>query len=146
LGKAELVDEDVYTGSVYFIGDSKLLYFKDVEDYEGDLYINGKNIDSDVYVYYSMIRYTDDTVYYVTDYDDEDGCGTLKMTTGKKGVKLYDDVHSFSLLPDGTVVFLYDYSDKHFTGELYYCSGKKAKKIDEDVSCIVSYSYVTSEN
>ncbi|MCR4600012.1 MAG: zinc-ribbon domain-containing protein [Acetatifactor sp.] len=134
LGKADKVDSDVSTRLLSLNSDDKIYYAKDVKNGTGDLYVNKKKLDSDVYV--GRVSYSKKTkqFFYLTDYSN--GKGTLKV--GKsKGKKVMDDVSRFVVLPDGKVLFLYDYSTKYYKGELYLYKGGKPVKLDDEVSDIL---------
>lgn len=138
VGKAEVYDSDVYTGYCSFINDTDFKYLKDCKDGEGELYINGKKIDSDVEAYY-VEAYSDlEEIFYFTDWNDEKHCGTLKVYDGKESVKIADDVYSFSVVPDGRVLYLCDYSNKYYRGELHEWANGETRKIDDDVVYVFS--------
>ena len=136
-GKSELYDSDVYTGFTRFAGDEKLLYFKDLKNGKGELYLDGEKIDYDVSGQY--INYNNDTgkVTYFTDWNSEKNYGTLKAYAKKEAVKISDDVHEYHVIPNGDILYLYDYSTQYYRGELYLWNSKKAEKIDDDVSFII---------
>lgn len=115
----------------------KLYYYKDYDgdDWAGTLYCNGEEIGDDVYEFY----YDEDTgaTYFLND-ESKSYCGTLyRYESGKKPVKLADDVAYFVVMNDQYVAILDDYSSKRERGELKLISakdGKKTKKVDEDVA------------
>ena len=135
----EKLDEDVYPGYVSYLSNGKLAYFKDMDRYgeSGDLYIEGKNIDTDVYTY--SLNYSDilGAMIYYCDYDDGDQMGTLTICKNKTPEKVSDDVYAYQVNEAGQLYYLYDYSDRHYTGELYLLDGSKPKKIDEDVTALL---------
>lgn len=137
LENTELYESDVYPGIVYFVGDDKLLYFKDYKENKGELYIDQEKVDYDVYAY--TIGYDEDLdkVTYFTDWNSEKGYGTLKLYSKKETEKIADDVRDYFTLPNGDVLYLYDYSQKYYHGDLYLWNGKKAEKIDDSVVCIL---------
>ena len=152
VGKAEVYDSDVFLGSCGFVSDTELEYFKDYKDGKGDLYINKNKIDYDVQDYIEFdncgvwpIEHSDSgKVFYLTDWNDDKGYGTLKVFNGKEAVRIADDVHSFSVLPDGRVLYLYDYSLNYYKGELHEWSDGETRKIDDDVVCVLrirNYKY-----
>lgn len=142
IGKAEVYDNDVYSGYSYFVDEDEFMYFKDVKSGKGELYIDKDKVDYDVELY-STIEYDSDLnrLLYYTDWNDEKDLGTLKAYNGKKSVKISDDVHDFTVTPDGRVLYLYDYSVKNYRGELFEWSKNKAKKLDEDVVAILDIIY-----
>lgn len=134
--KPELYDSDVYSYSAYIYND-KYVYYKDVKDSEGELYVDKQKIDYDVKLYDFVFPDESDAVIYMTDWNDEKAYGTLKMFKKGKAVKIADDVHSYEITPNDEIMYLYDYSANRKKGELYNYKNKKAKKIDEDVVAIV---------
>lgn len=138
-GDKEKLDSDVYNGYIYIVWDSSVSYAKDVkaEDDKGDLYVDGKKIDIDVYLFS-----TDDsdskTLRYYSDYKSEKKVGTLKQyVNGKEPVKIADDVFTYTVLPTGDMLYLSDYSLTRFRGTLFRYAGGKAVQLDEDVTAII---------
>lgn len=134
--KTEKADEDVCVRYSYF-RNGVYIYFKDVKDYKGELYMNGKKVDDDAYVY--SVNYSEKTkslLYYV-DWNSEKERGTLKKYNGKKATLIKDDVHSYLFTPAGEVLFLYDYSVDSYRGELWILNGSKTAKLDDDVVAII---------
>ena len=120
-----------YYGSEY---SDYFVYFKDVKDDEGDLYVNGELVDSEVYVR-STVRYNPGSkalVYYV-DYDAEKSEGALKVWDGKKSEEIYDEVYHYSILDSGEVLVGYDHSSSDSTVTLASWKGGKLTEICEDV-------------
>ena len=127
----ELVDDDVSRYSCRIFNDS-VLYIKD-----GELYMDGKFIDDDVYSGYMLLDAENDKVYYMQDWNSNKQYGTLMCYNMKESVTIKDDVSDVILAPDGSVLFLYDYNINHLKGELWILDGKKATKLDDDVSYIL---------
>lgn len=135
--KAELYDSDVCIDYCRFLSDTDFMYFKEIKDGKGELYINKNQIDSDVSA--SGIVFCSDLgkVFYRTDWSKAKEYGTLKVYDGKESVKIGGDINSFTVTPDGRVLYLYDYSTKYRKGELYEWSDGETRKIDDDVTCIL---------
>lgn len=132
VGKAKLYDKDVYCYYNWFVNEDDLMYFKDVDAWVGELYINKNKVSSDVETDSVTFGYFDtDDVYYYTDVDDEEG--TLNVYNGKKSKEVSEDVYDFTVTPDGRVLYLVDYNTEKHKGELYEWNGRKSRKIDEDV-------------
>lgn len=133
LGELKLVDEDVYSSYGRFLANGKLAYFKDVSDrtYEGDLYLDGKEVDYDVYIY--SIDYSEamDALLYATDTKQGEG-GTLKILKGKKPQIVGEDIHTYHITGSGKLYYLADYSERKSVGEMYVY-GRKDGHLDEDV-------------
>ncbi|MBR6675928.1 MAG: zinc ribbon domain-containing protein [Clostridia bacterium] len=149
--KPEKVDEEVYVGrSAFFLG-KKIVYLKDYDEEKGEaeLYVDKKSIASEVHTdeYGSYIRWDSENgnIFFFTEWDSEDGYGTLNVYNGKKVNKIHEEVVAgYKINEKGDVLFLYDVSEKHHTGELWYYNGK-AKKLDDDVVGIVDYIRITKE-
>lgn len=137
----ELYDSDVYIYhySCYFVDENKLLYFKNVSDdgWTGDLYIDKKEIDYDVYVEPNLIAYEDGVIAYFTDWNSNKQYGTLKMYNGKEKTKVADDVHFFTIAQDGGILYLHDYSLNYYKGTLSLYKNGKREKVDDDVSTLL---------
>ena len=118
-----------YYGSEY---SDYFVYFKDVQESEGDMYINGELADSGVYVR-NTVRHNPDQkalVYYV-DYDAEKEVGTLKTWDGKTGTEIYDDTYSYEIVDNGDILVAYDEKDDIVT--LAVWNGKELTEISDDV-------------
>lgn len=83
-GKVKDVDEDVYYYDLGFTQEGKFYYFKDVEDGEGTLIFNGKEVDTEVY--YNGYGFMGSKPYYMKEV--ENGEGTLYV----KGKEIVEDV------------------------------------------------------
>ena len=137
VSKPELYDTEVKSTSCSFISDNEFRYFKDLNNQGGDLYINKKYVDSDVY-HSNLYRYSHlNPAVYFTDWDEDTQSGTLNIYDGKNSVTIADDVYDLSGTPDGKLLYLYDYSLKNCTGELYQWSNGRSTKIDDDVVAII---------
>ena len=105
------------------------VYFKDVKNGEGELFINGKSAADDVYVRGLLYNPGKKTVMFYMDM--KDGEGTLCMHNGKKLTEIAEDVCGYSIHRNGKVAFKSDYKDGEYTLNLY--TGK-VKLVAEDVS------------
>ncbi len=143
LGKAEEIDTEVYPSGISVTSDGHVIYFKDVKDNEGELFIDAKKIDDDVKL--NSVTYMKDSkkVVYYSDWDSEKSRGTAEIATLKgKTTKIGDDISNMVITPDDEVLFLTEY--KNNQGELYRFSGSKAKKLDDDVVGILHYNNYTN--
>lgn len=104
------------------------VYFKDVENGEGELFINGQSVADDVYTGGMLYNPGEKAIMFFTDV--KDGEGTLNMHNGKKFTEIAQDVVSYSIHDSGDVVFTTDLKDSEFTLNLY--TGK-VKEIAQDV-------------
>lgn len=132
----ELYDSDVsyYTG----LGEDTIAYFKDVNEEDiGDLYVNKKSVDYEVYIYSVTYHSETNTIYYGTDWNVDSETATLKYYKDDKPVKVADDIHDFYLLDDGRVLYLYDYSLNRYTGELHVFENGKSRKVADDVVAVI---------
>lgn len=143
-GTPEQYDYDVSYRSFDLDSKGDIIYYKNVNENssEGDLYINGKEIDYDVCLYDTV--FLDDAVLYYTDWNNEKSYGTLKMFKNGTKTKIADDVHEYDIIDNGDILYLYDYSMNYYTGTLYLFNGGDPKKIDDDVTALIpSHDYET---
>lgn len=136
--KPELYDSDVYSYRVVF-GD-RLMYWKDVKNDVGDLYLNKEKVDYEVSVDRTYAHKDTESIFYYTDWNSGKQQGTLKKYAKGKIEKIADDVSQYAALSSGEVLYLYDYSQKYYKGDLYLMKNGKAKKIDEEVIGILQIS------
>lgn len=136
VGEAEKVESDIYAYSYYSYANGDLVYFKDVENSTGTLYVNGEKVEKDVRVD-SIRRNINDDFYFLSDVDSNEG--TLNLYNGKKVSEIADDVlAAIAVTPDGGVLYLVDYNMEKLEGELYYSkNGKEGKLLDEDVTFVL---------
>jgi|GEM_PF-1792357 len=141
-GEPEFVDDDVAYKDCGLI-DDHLMYFKDCRENrsgatEGDLYMDGEFVDSDVYT--SQARYDDDQdrLMYLTDFNREKNKGELRIWKNGKTETAAEDVSGFvfETVRSG-VLYLGDYSVKKGEGTLYYYDRGKSEEIDDDVTSII---------
>lgn len=140
-GKFELYDEDVYYNNAQFVDGSKFIYFKeyDSEDAEGELYLDKKLVDSDVYANSVVYEKDLNSLLYFKEWNSEKYYGTLCIAkVGGKGKKVADDVHTYGFTSKGELLYLKDYSMSSYSGELYMYTDGKSKKVDSDVNAILS--------
>lgn len=112
-----------YHYSDYFV------YFKDVENGMGELYVNGEMVEEDVYV--DDIRYNSGKDALVFFMDVKNGEGDLMIFNGKKAELIAEDVYSYSIHENGNIAFKYDTKDGE--GSLALYTGK-VKEVSEDVT------------
>ncbi len=138
-GKPELYDSDVYAVNAYFISFDKFVYFKDVKSDSGDMYLDKKQIDSDVYWY--SVNYLEESgaIVYMTDWNDDKDEGTLKIWKKGKSEKIADDVCDLGFTPEEDIMYMTDYSTKSCTGTLCVYKNGKSQKVDDDVIAIIPY-------
>ena len=129
----------LYTGASFGLSEvpeanagNLFVYFKDVKDSEGELFINGKSAAEDVYTRGIVYNPGKKAVMFYMDMDG--GEGTLCMHNGKKLTEISEDVFGYTVHRSGDVAFKTDYKDGAYTVSLY--TGK-VKVVGEDVSSFV---------
>lgn len=135
----ELSDHDVYIYNRYFDQNDKFVYFKDVNDAHGEMYIDQEKIDYDVYLYSIWCFEEENKVIYFTDMNSEKAEATLKIYQDGVATKIADDVHAnnYVVTADGRILYLQDYSREHYRGELYEWNNGEKRKLDDDVTYIL---------
>ena len=135
VSKPTLYDSEV---SLFSAIDTHVSYAKnfDKESSDFDLYWDKALVDSDVR---RVLQYhkNSQALYYVTDFDNEDQTGTLKIYQDKKSEKIADDVYQCTLIDNGDLAYLADYNKEKSRGDLYIYNGKKSEKADTDVTVIL---------
>jgi len=136
VSNARVICDEINSSMGYsFTNELGLIYFTDVNDRnEGTLYLDEKEIASDVYIYETMVQ--NGCIYFKTDISSNTGFFSLSCYDGKVN-PIADDIKDYYVLDDGSVLYLTDYSNKSYTGELYRYDGGKPEKIDTDVVAIV---------
>lgn len=137
--KPEVVNDGVYHYYGLYFEDDWFVYFKDVKDDEGDLYIDGVLVDSDVALNKGTTKSSGWLLYY-TDYDKEKEYGVLKAWDGKNSLEIYDEAHGYRPMEDGSVILYYDLSSDGETASLAHWNGKTLTDICEDVWGFLSLS------
>lgn len=136
-GTPSKIDSDVNSLQILHKNDS-LLYFKNVKDYSGDMYIGNKLVDSDVYIYGNYEMVGSDFITYYVNYDGDKMTGTLKVYTGKNSVKIGDDIHSQYAVSEKRIIYMTNYNSDYNKGDIYLYNGTdKKKEIDTDVTEII---------
>jgi len=145
-GAREKLDSDVYGDWISIAWGTSVTYFKNrtavksgdegISYYKGDLYVDGKEVDFDVYMN-SVDADDKKVIRYRTDYNAEKKTGTLKQYKDGKAVKIADDVFSYVVQPNGDLLYLNDWSNTRYKGTLNRYTGGKSTKLDEDVSSII---------
>jgi len=137
VGKAEVYDEEVYGHWIRLTEDGHVLYFKDVSDNAGELFMDKESVDYDVEMMNVQYDKNSGRVFFYTDWDYEKELGTLKVSGSKKAEKINDDVNDYVILPNGDVLYLYDYDIDDYVGELHLYHGGKSEMLDEDVAALI---------
>ncbi|MDR1203928.1 MAG: zinc ribbon domain-containing protein, partial [Peptococcaceae bacterium] len=135
-GKMELYDSDVSEFFTFGGDGNSPVYFKDVRNNMGDLYVDKVRADFDVYVSSVMSAKNTKTLVYSTDWDGSRQYGTLKIYDGT-AKKIADDAHIFFPINDKCVLYLLDYDTDRGRGDLYFYDGDKGSKLDEDVTGLI---------
>ncbi len=118
--------------------EGRVVYFKDVKEGKGDLYINKERVDTDVWLESIQPVFGTKTYVFFTDWNENKKYGTLKIYNGKKTSKIADDVHSFWGIDEKHVVYLLEYSASRSKGDAYLYDGSSKKTlVDNDVLTII---------
>ena len=133
-GKLEEID-DAENGELLLAYENGLYYLKDKDDsfdFDGDLYLNGEEIATDV----SCVKRIGETEMFsfISDFEREEMSGTLNIKNGKNIKQVAEDVYYYECLEDGTAILITNYSKEYKEGDLLYFDGKKLRKLDSDVS------------
>ena len=140
-----LYDEEVYAWYLRMVDDNDVVYFKDVEDGVGELFMNAEHVDYDVSLWNGVAYYeTLDQLVYFIDWDEEEYRGTLKMSGGDKASKVGDDVADYIVLDDGRILYLADYDMEDGIGELKIYAKGDSETLDSDVVALIPV-YTASE-
>ena len=133
VGKPQLHASDVCNLALFFNENDQLTYYKNVnyDSYKGDMFVNDKEIDYDVRLWFVIAK--DDMLLYYTDWDYDKSEGTLKMYKDGTKTKIVDEVHDFDVAEDGEIFYLCDYSNNYYAGTLYRYNKGKPEKIADDV-------------
>lgn len=133
--KPEFVDEDVYPYLLRQV-DNHLIYFKnyDSNNNRGDLWVDGKEVDSDVCGY--KLYFNEGAIFYYSDWNEDKRNGTLKLYKKDKTTKIADDVYS-CMLKEDSILYLHDFSWNSYTGSLFRYENGNSEKISDDVNCII---------
>lgn len=140
----EEIDSGINNGK-YIIKDGKMLYSKDNEGLSYELYIDGEKIDSNI-PYGHAVMYNGDGIYYLTDYDDSVGKGTLKCyKSDGKTETIAENVHSFDIAQSGELLYIsdvvvlnIDFEEYVGGGDLYVYKNGESKLIDSEVTDIIT--------
>ena len=135
MAEGKLMDEDVYASFGYFLQNGKLVYFKEYNDRnsEADMFMEGAEVDYDVYLY--GLSYSEDmgALIYKTDAKNGEG-GTLKMLKGKKPEVVGEDIYTYQIV-GSKLVYLTDYNERRWQGEMRLFGAKEM--LDEDVAALL---------
>lgn len=135
-GKAELYDQDVYSGFLYLV-DDHVYYHKDydVESHLSGLYVDKTQVAEDVYA--GTHAYYQGAFFYYTDYDTAKQHGTLHRYADGKSEQIDEEVREFTVTSEGEILYLYDFSQKYQYGTLYRYNGGDREMIDEEVQYLL---------
>ena len=119
LGEAKVVAENVYDYS--FDSENNLYTFRDTEfDEDGysassDLYINDKQIDTDVYA--TVKRFETGECLYKTEYSAKDSASKLRLFNGKESITVADEVYSVYAMSPDKIFYIDDIDDDEYPAE-----------------------------
>ncbi len=138
----EMREKNVYVGSNFFLGD-RFLYFNNVDESNsmGDMYMDGKKIDSNVYIYQSFENEPNAGLFvYVKNVVEDSSSFTVMLYKDKKTYKIADHVSSYKVIGINTLVYVSGDVAAGNNENLYIYDGKKTKLIDRGVNRIISPS------
>jgi hypothetical protein len=137
------VDEDVCSYTLLDEDDS-IVYFKDLKDDSGDLYMDGNFIAYDVFAdNLSCIEGSSSLIFY-TDFSDKSYSGTLNLFKNNKLTKVADDVSFFVAVNNGQIVYLADYNMEKARGDaMLYNGSDKPVMVDTDITALIDTSKLT---
>ncbi len=125
------IDEKVFYAH---LENGALVYEKNYNGKEFDLYVDSKLVDEGVNAYF--IKYTDNKIAYLTDYDNDTNSGTLKLFDGNSSKEIAKNVFDFDFSFNGDVIYLFDYSLEDLKGTLSVYNGE-AVKLNENVKLLM---------
>lgn len=134
--KPKKVDDGVYVYSASFQEDS-YVYYKDVQTEKkcGDLYMDGKWVDSDVRM--GTVRCEGKSIAYISEWNADRKCGILKTYTTRMPVTVHSEVVNYVFLTSGEIVYLCDYDGEKYTGKLSIYDGNESRKVDDEVVSLI---------
>lgn len=132
-----LLDTDVKSYDL-FTTDDNCVYFKNVQSDAGDLYVDGKKVKSDVYTNACKYAEKSDALFFLTDWDKEQKCGTLMMYQNGSVRTIAENVYTYVTTDRGSVVLLTDYEGEKKQGMLKVYSGGRLITVTSGVSAITS--------
>ena len=157
LGQPVKLDVDISLDTVTFMENSRLRYFAERISDAGDLYIDGKLIDSNVLLYKYKCKPSDYWVYppfpqttveycvktgatiYYTDFDSQQETGTLKLYNGEASVVIDENVTNFQITESGDVFYLLNYDFSRYTGQLWVYRNGERHLVDNGVTDLISF-------
>lgn len=127
--------DDVSSFIVY--GEDVVTRSNSYDDTIMGLYTGGKYYEvSDSAGY--QFQYSRGTLYYLDDFSNKDGSGTLMKFRNGKSEKIDTDVFDIFVRSENDVVYIKDYNTKRNYGDLYHKRGNsEPTRIDTDVSNII---------
>ena len=111
------------------------------EEYASNLSLclNGQVVDADVRSYSGKLVGNGKKIVYMTDWNEKEQKGTLRVATGTDSIWIADDVSYFASNDDGNIAFLEDYNFDENRGDLKIFRNNKIMLIDNDVKFILNH-------
>lgn len=134
-GAYKLVAENLINSIKDMISDVGLIYLVKENDTNTLKYISGGKssvISTNVYSEYITISETENAVYYLKDY--ENNQGKLMLYNGIINSKIADDVNSFIYINDDLMYATKNFDEKSSTCDLYRLNGSKLTLVYKGVS------------
>jgi hypothetical protein len=131
-------DEDVCSFNLTGENDT-LVYYKnmtDLSNLSGDLYIDGKEADTNVFVNSANTLPGTKNIIYAKDYNKVTDTYALKQYDGADTLVIGKDVYQHELF-DNKVVYLANDNSTNKSGVLWFYDGTESSRLDEDVSSVM---------
>lgn len=137
-GTLNIAEVDQNVSYLSCILNGSMYYIKDENNSKGDLWCDGKKIDTDVYKYSPRPLSEALSVVYASDYNEEKQRGVMKSYDGTEIKTIAEDVHMYLELPGTGLAVLSDYSSKDLAGDLkLYTEDGNFSLLDENVESIL---------
>lgn len=134
------VIEDEAVSSFYLTGENDtLVYYKNITDLSnlsGDLYVDGKVVDTNVFVVSANTLPGTKNIIYAKDYNNVTDTYTLKQYDGEVTQEIGKEVYHHELF-DHKVIYLSDDNSSNKTGILWLYDGTGSSRLDEGVSSVM---------
>ncbi len=139
-GTAETLDSGIENLQREVVTKDGIYYMRDydIDDKTGDLYLNGRSVDTDVFDMRAAGN-EGNVLIYGTDYDSR-GQFTVNLYKNGEKTSVANDIYFASCDGDGTVAMLADYNENRSKGDLLYYNGRETKTISTDAQAVVPRS------
>lgn len=143
------VIDDAVHSYVYLEDEGKIYYYKDIEQYSGDLYAydQGKSmkISNDATIGFTTYDPIDDQVLYVSDYSQKTQRGHLNIYKAGQSNKVAEEIGAYFYLNKNQIFFLENYNTSKGYGELYRLGEKGKNELITDRAYAMYYPFYSYE-